>query len=168
MRRSHRHGLTFGLMVLVLVGGCTAAPTPALPSSSVAAIASSAPSEPAWAKTIRVVPPTERSDGPTTLRPQNADSVWQIGSVEEPGGLWDERYVWTGRSSSQSNAVPVLGVYILNAMDPSVQALDAVYTCPRPIGQLTITAASRSSVSFSSESGTTGTFDLVSQTWTFG
>jgi hypothetical protein len=46
VRRSQRHGLTTCAMVLALAGGCTAAPTPALPSSTARTVASSTSSTP--------------------------------------------------------------------------------------------------------------------------
>lgn len=158
------------------IAACTASPSPLAPSPAnpMASAPSPSPtptaapaSEPAWAKTVRMVPAADRTDGPVTLRPSNANSVWLVGSVPEPGGLWDERYVWTGWGGTPSRPVAVLGVYILNAMDPSVQSLDAVYDCPRLIGSLTITLASPTSVSFTSSSGVRGTFDLDSKVWTF-
>jgi hypothetical protein len=122
--------------------------------------------EPDWAKTIAVVPAADRRDGPVTLR--GADSVWQVGSAPEYGArLWDAFYVWTALGGPTDPSEPVLGTYVVNATDPATLALDAVYPCPRLIGRLTIVGATEEVVSFSSESGVSGSFDLTSKFWTF-
>jgi hypothetical protein len=120
--------------------------------------------EPEWAKTVREIPLAEREDGPRVLR--NADSVWQVGSVPEDGArLWDEFYVYT--SLTPSLALSVMGTYVLNAMDPSVIALDGTFPSARALGRLQIVGATSKSVTFSSSVGVTGSFDFVSHTWTF-
>jgi hypothetical protein len=85
--------------------------------------------------------------------------------VPEPGGLWDERYVWTGVVGTGTKAQAVLGVFILNAIDPTVRALDVVAACPCAVGQLTITAATSDWVSFTGPTGLSGSFDLGRRTW---
>lgn len=147
---AHPHG-TWGPMLAGFEIGMTAEPL--LP-------------EPDWAKTIVMIPPEDRTDGPLQLR--QADSVWQVGSVPEYGArLWDDFYVWTALDDSTEPATSELGTYVLNATDPDTLALDAVYPCPQALGHLTIVAATNDAVSFTSDAGVDGTFDLATHDWSF-
>jgi hypothetical protein len=148
--QAHPHG-TWGPMLPGFEPGETAEPL--LP-------------EPDWAKTVQEIPADERSDGPVTLR--HADSVWQDGSVPEYGArLWDEFYVWTGLASEGDPATPEIGTYVLNATDPPTLALDAVYPCTRALGHLAIVGATATEVTFTSQTGVSGSFDLTTHAWTF-
>jgi len=119
--------------------------------------------EPSWAATVEEVPAINRMDGPSILR--SADSVWQDGSVpEHDASVWDPYFVW----SASTPQGPVLGTYVENALSPATAAsADAVYQCPRSIGQLTITDITGSTVTFRSSSGVFGSFDLSTHAWTF-
>jgi hypothetical protein len=111
-----------------------------------------------------VGPYSPMRDGPPIL--WQADSVWQDGSVTELGCLASPHYVWTARRGD----TPIIGEYVENAQTAAVDSRynDQVYTCPRPIGRLTITALTGQLVQFRSATGVTGTFDLATHAWSFG
>jgi hypothetical protein len=172
-----------GAMPIVIVCGLVLACT--APASSRTTLRSSTPSPPLATPAVTAVAPTPSAtttpcatpvgsdyvgpyspmrDGPPTL--WQADSVWQDGSVLELGCLASPHYVWTARRGD----TPIIGEYVENAQTAAVASRynDQVYTCPRAIGRLTITALSGQLVQFRSATGVTGTFDLATHAWNFG
>ncbi len=101
-------------------------------------------------------------DGPKVLA--QADSVWLDGSVTEHGCLLDPLFVFTARNGN----TPVIGEYVEDATTATVAArYNRVYTSPRAIGRLTITAVKGQLVRFRSGAGVTGSFDFDTRIWSF-
>lgn len=91
---------------------------------------------------------------------RGANDAWMDGEVQA-GGFWQPFIVWTRPGAEY----PVIGTYVLNGRgDWSVE-----YACPRSIGRLTITGIDGTGmlVSFTSASGTEGTFHLLTHEWHF-
>lgn len=89
-----------------------------------------------------------------------ARSAWLDGEGQSEG-FWEPFVVSTGSTEDR----PAIRTYLLNGGGP----WDAVYDCPRAIGALTITGIDETGmlVSFTSTSGVTGRFHLVTHEWQF-
>jgi hypothetical protein len=85
--------------------------------------------------------------------------VWQDGEVRI-NEVWEAFYVWT------SGIVDQCAVGTASLADPQWYV---EYTCPKSVGQLTITGidASGMIVSFTSATNVKGTFHLGTHEWTF-
>jgi hypothetical protein len=91
---------------------------------------------------------------------RGAHSAWMDGEGQEDG-FWEPFFVWTGSNPEH----PVIETYLLNGGG----RWHVAYDCPRSIGVLTITGIDDTGmlVTFTSTSGVTGTFHLLSHVWRF-
>lgn len=91
---------------------------------------------------------------------RSAHSAWMDGEGQEDG-FWEPFFVWTDSNPDH----PVIGTYLLNGSG----RWNVVYNCPQSIGVLTITGIDETGmlVSFTSTSGKTGTFHLLTHMWHF-
>ncbi|MGE5674895.1 MAG: hypothetical protein ACM3XM_13650 [Mycobacterium leprae] len=91
---------------------------------------------------------------------QKPNSIWNDGEGQAYG-TWDPFFVETSAEPDH----PYIRTFLLNGGSRWI----AVYDCPRPVGLLTITDIDPTGmqVSFTSSTGVSGSFDLVSHRWQF-
>lgn len=112
---------------------------------------------------IEPLHPMDLTEGSSELR--SATSAWRLGAVIDSRGFYYLMTLWA--SPPGRDGRPDLGITINNGSREVWQKYGEVWECPEAIGAMTITAISgqRGIVSFTSESGQKGSFDLATATW---